>query len=1569
MKSLRKYLIMTLCVLFTLAVGLFAASCGDDGKAPAADYTVNVYLSEGDDYALSAEHSFTGSGEVGQEVTVTPPVIAGYVFNETHGKNVVKRILSENAAENLFSLYYDAESAAPAGVRYEANAPRGTTARGSMEESLPAADGNVTLAECGFSVAGYRFAGWSDRANGNAIYTAGQSVKPEGTLTLYAVWDRGYTDRFGGSDLIFVPSMEDGVVYLRRGGVEWKGMLSGVHFSFSKDDGKTLEGTLFSGSQFAYHRSELAGTYLYYSGYMSEDGGVHMPDSAETLEIRTDSSASYTHNAETGGRETIMGSVSYDPNIGLYTFTANNVTDTFEGFVFLLGTHPGENEMDTSDDVEVFSYTYGEGGLYNEFLTPDGRTGVYGEMFVELDGFGNMIYYSDVFEGRYRILNTYDNGSGAVMYRIEANVLDPNEEFGLGPSFTLTFYTLPMSDGSAAYVQPHGEVGTYDSADGTEHITLDGFGILSDSATYTDAEGREHVGPYTVTTSPRTGNTVFFTEISVQNGVPTVGEPIAFRFTVDGDQVTFSKVASSEQYTEYLEIRLADSTVSTSGGMFMPLLTVYEEEYKEGDTVLGKKAEMYLPEGENTVLAAVGYVAAENKGGVTLWRWTKTEDKNNKTEIAGELLVLFDSAYDANYVMRDVYVILEKDGVKQYDVVYDDVGGGELWYCNVGWNTIGTIYTDDKGNSFAGGLTVNRNSYIFGAVAYFIYYDANGASHFIFFDATIGSTGKITTLELLPEGASEDAGLLASNRGSSQTEATFVFRRNGQAAYQKDGNFGDSEAIEFGTYARVGSTPTGDPVYAFYNEQEIERFRFVMTLLETSAMDDSRTYLYYVFDEAASGDYTSADGKLSLDGYRGAVYTDAQGSEWKGTFTLSADGSAVFFTGGGDSFIFAIGDGTFSLLDGIYGVYTFEANNALYDLTFDGRGKVTASLNNREVGEGSYKILSRNPFELLLTLDLGIGEVDYTVSAENGRCVSFDERSDKIFVSADWSVIEMDGYGKATYYSADGLTVMTASVHYFEGENGYARLRYDATFTDEYFIFDLDNGTFSRPVHTEENYFYLSEDMTFLIFATDGNALYENTMCSYYLANGKAYIFVPNASTGIDEKVELPAPTGAKRYTANVGSAGTEKVFYRCKDTDKNPLTETLDVVLSGTITVEGGEDISGVTLSFTLNLLSYEQDMINTYLQLPDSEERYSVTLCTSYWNSAERRYIRGASIMDPYDFTYYPIDVHFVQAGDGEEGKATFTAKGGISNTLRDYVDYRQFLSDYRASHNDENPTEAEIAAAKISSLTETYVGFGSVVFGDRRVSGKLYCGNKEFTFTNAVSHYIKSGDPGRRYLATFEDGGQTYAVIYEKEDEGFYNLYMVATYQEFESDGYVIGVDRFFYGNGFSFFREYEVGDFCGVQLYKKNADGGKTAIPAFDIYAYENGMGFMVEDKEVLDTGYLFSVTLSEDGVPTGAWVKKYEFHQGHTDTTLTEPAYVNFFVDETGTIELGAYIVYRQIGDSLYPTYVEITELRSVNDHTFELTEKGGEKFTITILLGGDGKPLTDRSGDWIVEIV
>lgn len=67
------------------------------------------------------------------------------------------------------------------------------------------------IKDCAYTIAGYRFAGWSTKVDGDVEYNPGDMFDGEQDLFLYAVWDKGYTDLQRAGSIISISTISTAV--------------------------------------------------------------------------------------------------------------------------------------------------------------------------------------------------------------------------------------------------------------------------------------------------------------------------------------------------------------------------------------------------------------------------------------------------------------------------------------------------------------------------------------------------------------------------------------------------------------------------------------------------------------------------------------------------------------------------------------------------------------------------------------------------------------------------------------------------------------------------------------------------------------------------------------------------------------------------------------------------------------------------------------------------------------------------------------------------------------------------------------------------------------------------------------------------------------------------------------------------------------------------------------------------------------------------------------------------------------------------------------------------------------
>ena len=242
-------------------------------------YSVEIYLQNLDNDEYTKAETLTGSEYVGKNFTSSQRKTG---FSEVSDEATLTKKLSETASENVFKHYFDRNTYT---ITFNPNYPNAAasdttsvTAKYGQKIEIPS-----DLSKYNFE--GYCLLGWTTSSTDNAIeYPAdlnkllynpeeGEAAKQEylveRTATLYGVWQKGYTDMFGGNDYIYYMS-EEKAVYLCRGNVYFKGEFNAKNNEFYFDnekDEEVLSGKLYSTGKYVYYSEKRSKTsILYQSG-------------------------------------------------------------------------------------------------------------------------------------------------------------------------------------------------------------------------------------------------------------------------------------------------------------------------------------------------------------------------------------------------------------------------------------------------------------------------------------------------------------------------------------------------------------------------------------------------------------------------------------------------------------------------------------------------------------------------------------------------------------------------------------------------------------------------------------------------------------------------------------------------------------------------------------------------------------------------------------------------------------------------------------------------------------------------------------------------------------------------------------------------------------------------------------------------------------------------------------------------------------------------------------------------------------------------------------------------------
>lgn len=1509
------------------------------------EYTMETYLCNlaGNSYVRGAE-VFYASDYVGKVVTPDAPEVDGFAKTDSPaGESPVPSVLlGADASRNILKFYYDRRS-------YRVIFHAGTSSATGEVSSLEAIyESTVTVPQNGFAYEGYRFAGWSDYMGGEVEYLPNTTLAVTGDLVLYAVWDRGYTDRYGGDDLVFFPRLEPSKAILLRGVQEFEGERDGDSFTFTTHSGTLLDGKIY-GTTFSYRRSDIAGTYTYME--FSDDGNFE-PRYQTQRTLTVDEYLNVTYQ---NGSHTCSGVAVYSEETGDYVFTGPDETfrflpiksDRYEyGATFLVGTS--------------------EVGTYVDFVMVDSDTGMgyagYSMMLI-LDGYstamlGDMENYL-TYEGRYYVEGAYMVGSAEV-FKIVCYIADPDgtltgQEDAIVTNF---FYTVPLEGGEYnGYVQADAYRGEYTDGNGNT-LVLDGFGLFADSVIYTE-NGTQYTGRYRLTSDLLSGSVV---SAETEQGK-------SFSFRVDTEEHSFTQPEQRLDGT-YTEFRYMDGN-----SLKPPFLILYDEDVKEGDRVLGQRAEVYIPseDGNELEKAAWGYCTVKQIGNsrFSLYTFVRTGVTKGYETKVGEKLVFYNSVVTStvDYMSYNVYCLLEEtygENTASYWDKYEVTGGGEIWVCNtVTAGGLGALYISANGTVTEGQFSLGTLTNFEGTVGTFLNATETGDLIYRYFDLSKDDDGN----NLASPRAGLDSmlyvirptGADASSIGTQMIFLDGVSRMK----YTSDGG---ANFIE-GSYEVLDRTCFGDPVYAFRVGNE-ERFRFAVYTLPEYGDEVPLAVKYdeeleeYI-GEPLDGLVFTGMGRFTIDGFHRASLDSGDGEALSGEYFRDELMQTVTFTlGNGTQYKIELdlSEKTFVRLDWATGRQwqllneNYEPIHGYYAVFEDDITEKTVRIKNAAGGDvavGHYVPLgtvSSTGYEEYLLRGVSMGEgypTDvYRVTFVTGggsdgnqsACLVNNAGANGVFSDDDWNVLVLDGYGLGEFFTDS-----------FRGSGTYTVIDFGRNFIDfevddpassadgQHFYFLMGENTFYMTDYEEISGAFFSAEMKSIVFGSDGTAYLGAESGPYFVQDGKAYVYLDDKLTVTD------APSGDE-YSYN----GT--TYYRWNG-------EAL--TLNGTVLLRGKDGQSGASSELTATLTFTPNRTTNRNLAAvftfagyngedgkPKQYDGYSVSLYPSSGS------LMGESTGEfsptvTYGNHSYPIS--FSYAG----GKYSFTVEAGYNSLV--YLDHNARY-------------EPEIETPRGGRLMKTSFGFGAIELEKTTLSGDFFylfkAGDetygKPLHFEGVAEDSVKKvgyvpGYGDRLELEFQADDGKHYLLNYYEYYQGglYYWCYGFYTYQDVETADYSVRVKTLLYTkmsiapgyldaqNG----SEKALGKITSVTLTDK-----KTGEP---IVAYDTGItpggynnGVWLVDKASVtengsrDTcawgkGYLVTFTFAEDGkTVTAAEVKTYEFVQ----VVNYMQHLVNLFIDEEGNIVLASMLIYNaDFGRYDFPS----------DPHGLEETEDGTFSFLAT----------------------
>ena len=683
---------------------------------------------------------------------------------------------------------------------------------------------------------------------------------------------------------------------------------------------------------------------------------------------------------------------------------------------------------------------------------------------------------------------------------------------------------------------------------------------------------------------------------------------------------------------------------------------------------------------------------------------------------------------------------------------------------------------------------------------------------------------------------------------------------------------------------------------------------------------------YRAYDKNFDKTYTSADGTLVLDGFRNAEFTDGAGDVHRGNYTLSTDNKIVYMDAGTQRYTFDI-SATLILTDGVYGTYAMYAGDEWWDVTFDGLGNATAAsrLGHRSA-QGMYIVEREDEVMLFINIEPGVNSYRLQLFSyeEHGEAFVFDEDLEGAYVGDDWTVLLLDGYGSGAYYFPDGSGMTAIYYSVLDEEIGYINIRTESMI-EQNLILNTADKTMAYPSYADRRYVYYGEDLSALIIDPSGEIFMDYTSGYYIFMDGSNGVY---RAYLMDENAEYHAVDLGGKLGADVFELGGKK-YYLSSSAQRVTLTGTVEV------SYESTQSSEAASLTFTLT----GEELVRAQGTFRVGEETYAVDLVNYFRDDTG---YHGLAIVDWSRYEYSAF-TEYTYGGNGTGSFKVVVAAQEM--TMTDAFEQENGIT---------------------STLTEYRVGFGPINITSRKLSGHVFVGNGQYLdFQDADIEivYLYESDLGNRYNAVFTVNGTTYSIQYNKvEDE--YGLYLLGTYETVETDGYTVGIIKYFYSND-AFNHDYAVGAFCDFILYKGTGEE-RTPVVAMSKMVNAGGLSGWYVDignyDPVAETGYPDTIYLLTFGnAQSSVTVEKYGFMQAsEPDGTPAHSYCVNLCL-ENGQIKSIAAFNF----DGVFYTVTSAVYSETEEGWIMTCTDGNEERtYLVTLPVDAEGNHLKNHDGNW-----
>lgn len=1136
-----------------------------------AEYTIEVYKQnlDLDDYELEKITEYAYIDEV---VKASFDYVGFTCVDKEDSIHSIQ--VSETVANNVMRVYYNRDTYT---ITFDSNYPVEGLENSSIRNDAIYGQ-EVELPENDYLCKGYYLLGWSTSPDGKVIYPAHYienfpinreedsifdpvKVVVKENTTLYAIWNKGYTDIFGGSDYIFLEK-ENKKVYLLRENIYFVGEYYNDGSFIFYNDFENLEGKLFNNGTFAYYnvsRDEYSAS-LYKVG-----SGLN-----ENIKILFDAYNGITYSEKDENNHTKLSNGTYE--IDENGFLIATFTDgDFAGktITIVCGTVTLNNVK--TDAFQIRNDEEFDFGELVRFVVYNGEITYYTSAYnMILNGFGTAIY------------NT-GNGTATYTYTYDSE----SRELVLTNSKTGSLFgicRIMEVNGKKGYMVYNEDLDiTIDGEDG-ETLVLDGLYI----AEYTNKNGNMVIGHYEVTNSVFGGKIISFSNAGIN--YTFIVNSHTEEITLDGETTTktvYEFVTKPSGYAEYYYKNI-------DGYFYAPLVVM-------NDFTVGYASIYGYTTSKTYELILEGSYVYDEITKLYTFTTTKVYDKEVISDIIDlrtvhSIVFALDST-STNYAINYWYSVIVGEEEISYDVDYTSSNGltlklvAGLAIISNGENVITGTYTTKDG------LTTITTRY---------------GSLYLEIDE---EEKTFIPLDHAPYNA-----YVVMGDGTYSQQEYITFDGKGNAIYiyyvkEVVGDGADAQE-EFVKYTISGTvialdekTNQGYQIYQFTSSEKTFKF------LELTLSQEVFVLPYY---GEYYGTYRSNDGSLYLDGYSFyGSYTDKQGNEYAGTYSVVSD-NVIRITNGESYRYFDISGRSFTARGTEYGTYIVMYNQGTTGIyvSLDGYGvlkvfKIESDLEGNtteividEVGiysslNGLYTLqYTEENTEVILYGYLST--YTYSSTVFNTFVIENKEAVSIYLNEKDWSILKLDSIGNATKIDKNGVEetgiymLITDSVLYYVNDEGT---------NANIFNYNIEEGTIIEENFTARGYY--TEDLKSLLFSQYGFAIFNNETRYYYTMNGDNVIIYhqdienPNANAyGFVEEIfgefDDVKVYGGETYYANDGYAIT---FTRKEETSGNyPVLVTTDPELyaateeltftpsgSDTFAVSGSVKINGQNYSCTV--------------------------------------------------------------------------------------------------------------------------------------------------------------------------------------------------------------------------------------------------------------------------------------------------------------------------------------------------------------------------------------------------